>query len=88
MYVQKIATILMDDEIHDILNEGNELGFQEYIFVDVVDDLEELINQLTLKITTTLENAFYLKETIKEIKSAIILLENKDIEEVVFVYQN
>lgn len=90
MFIQKIATILMDDEIHDILNEGNEYGFQEYIFISEPSDVEKMLNKLIeLKnelFSEGLDN-FYLTETVKEIKEALKLLD-KEVQNIVFVYQN
>jgi len=92
MYLQKIATILMDDVIHDILNEGNEYGFQEYIFMSEIEDILSLRAELIkLKEKQAQEqdvNNVYLGETIKEIDEVLPLLENQEIENIVFVYQN
>lgn len=91
MYIQKIATILMDDEIHDILNFGNEYGFQEYIFMSDCDDVKAELSKLELLLETYVAREvdnLYLISTIREIKEALILLEKDEIQNVVFVYQN
>ena len=91
MYIQKIATILMDGEIHDILTGEPTEIFQEYIFISEPSDLDNLLKKLCkLYEDNSRENVenYYISSTIREIKEALILLEKDEIQNVVFVYQN
>lgn len=90
MYIQKIATILMDDEIHDlILGDGSEQReLQEYIFIDEPSDLDNLLKKLQQIYDDGLKEDtehLYILETIREIKEALILLEKDEIQSIVFV---
>lgn len=93
MYIQKIATILMDDEIHDLIlgDDSEQRELQEYIFIDNSDDMENLLDKISIIVSKDKENDIdylYLRETIREIKEALILLEKDEIQSIVFVYQN
>ena len=93
MYIQTIASILIDDEIHDLIlgDYSEQREIQEYIFISEPSDLENLLNKLMqvkkFNMINNIDN-IYISSTIDEIKQALILLENKEIENIVFVYQN
>lgn len=93
MYIQKIVTILMDDEIHDLIlgDDGEQRPLQEYIFIDEPSDLDDLLKKLWQIYEDGLNDDtehLYIKETAREIKEAIALLEKEEVDSVVFVYQN
>lgn len=94
MYIQKIATILMDDEIHDLIlgDDSEQRELQEYIFIDEPSDLENLKQKLqALYLQQSMYNGtenIYISLTIREIKEALVLLEKDEIQSIVFVYQN
>lgn len=89
MYIQKIATILMDDEINELLT-GDDFSVQEYVFCDSEQAIN-LLEILNKKLENDKQNGIdniYISLTIREIKEALILLEKDEIQNVVFVYQN
>ena len=93
MYIQKIATILMDDEIHDLIlgDSSEQRELQEYIFIDDSNDLDELTNKLRKIHDEGLAEDtehYYISSTLNEIRQAKNLLEKDEIQSVVFVYQN
>lgn len=84
MYTQTVATILMDEEMHDILNGNSDMGLQEYV---LINDENEICN-LIKKLEEENENKVYISLTVEELKDALTLLQKDEIQSILFVYSD
>lgn len=81
MIVKKIAEILIDEEIYNIINRP-EGDIQEYTMIGCVEDLREHIKEID-KLPHQ-----YAKLTIDEINQGISLIKTGEIDDIVFVLQD